>query len=107
MGSARMAVTIRLINVEIERGPPPGMGRPNDDGANVHLEITGDHATVTLSYLIRPFRSLDEAVEEARKRLLAFAQDLVSQANNPLVRTPGSPRSSAAQSCDQNANGLS
>jgi hypothetical protein len=86
-----MAVTIRLVNVEIHRGVPPGAGSPNDDGASVHLEIAGDNATVTLSYLIRPFRSLDEAVEEARKRLLAFAQDLASQANNPLIRTPGSP----------------
>jgi hypothetical protein len=67
------------------------MGSPNDDGASVHLEISGDNATITLTYLIRPFRSLDEAVEEARKRLLAFAQELVSQANNPLVRTPGGP----------------
>jgi hypothetical protein len=79
------------VHVEIDRGIPPGAGRPNEDGANVHLEITGDHVTVTLSYLIRPFQSLDEAVEEARKRLLAFAQELVSQANNPLVRTPGAP----------------
>jgi hypothetical protein len=86
-----MAVRVRLVNVEISHGVPPGRGSPNDDGASVHLEISGDHATVTLSYLIRPFRSLDEAVEEARKRLLAFAQELVSQANNPLVQTPGTP----------------
>jgi hypothetical protein len=85
-----MAIRIRLVKVEIIPGTPPP-GGPNDDGATVHLEVVGDYATIPISYLIRPFRSLDEAVEEARKRLLAFAQDLASEANNPLIRIPGSP----------------
>jgi hypothetical protein len=78
--------------LQVGPGVPPGTGSPNDDGASVHLEITGPgSATIPISYLIRPFRSLDEAVEEARKRLLAFAQELVSQAENPLLRTPENP----------------
>ena len=48
-----MAVTIRLVNVEILSGVP-GHRSPNDDGASVHLEIYGDNSPVTLSYLNSP-----------------------------------------------------
>jgi hypothetical protein len=89
-----MAVRIRLLKIEITPGVPPP-GQPVADGAIVHLEIFGgggSHAAaIPMSYLIRPFRSLDEAVEEARRQLHAFAQELAAEANNPLVRTPGGP----------------
>jgi hypothetical protein len=81
-----MSVKIRLVKVEINPG-----ARPADDGALVHLAISCDNGAIPLSYLIRPFRSLDEATEEARKRLLAFAHELVSQAAGPILQNPGNP----------------
>jgi len=58
---------------------------------NLEISGSGTAAAIPMSYLIRPFRSVDEAVEEARRQLQAFAQGRAAEANNPLVRIPGGP----------------
>jgi hypothetical protein len=74
------------VKIEIASGAQAAADRPSDNSATVFLEITTtDQPEILLTFLIRPFRSLDEAAEEARKQVLAFAQELAVAAGNPLI----------------------
>jgi len=79
-----LSAIIRLIKIEIAPGTK---GAAEDGSATVFLEITTEgQAEILLSFTVREFRSLDQAAEEARKQLLAFAQDLAVAAVARPVR---------------------
>jgi hypothetical protein len=87
-----LSATIRLVKIEIS---PCTKAAAEDGSATVFLEITTEgQPVILLSFMVRDFRSLDQAAEEARKQVLAFAQELAVAAGNPLI--PGTEEPMAA-----------